>query len=186
MQYTFQVCPFWCLWEHDCKEVLLPVTIIKEISYLLIQKFHWSKPRWETLKNTGAHGRRREGRAVWAGTAFPGTLRLCPETPLLLPPCLMAPLSCRRTGAGPSALLLREVLGALWHPGPAHAPGRTHAAAPPALCQHHVQFHGHVEVSALVRGVPWRSRGSVHFKGLGSPSSLCPALKPQLALQFLH
>lgn len=60
------------------------------------------------------------------------------------------PLSSRRTGLGPGALFLREVPGALWHPSSAHASGWTHAAASPSLCQHHVQFHGHVEVSGLL------------------------------------
>lgn len=60
------------------------------------------------------------------------------------------PLSSRRTGLGSGALFLREVPGALWHPSFAHAPGWTHAAASPSLCQHHVQFHGHVEVSGVL------------------------------------
>lgn len=67
-----------------------------------------------------------------------------------LSPCLTVPLSSRRTGLGPGALFLREVPGALRHPSSAHAPGWTHAAASPSLCQHHVQFHGHVEVSGLL------------------------------------
>ncbi|XP_055274995.1 protein-cysteine N-palmitoyltransferase HHAT isoform X4 [Moschus berezovskii] len=50
-----------------------------------------------------------------------------------------------RPGAGPSALLLREVPGAVRCPGSAHAPGWAHAAAAPALCEHHVQLHGDVE-----------------------------------------
>ncbi|XP_037680514.1 protein-cysteine N-palmitoyltransferase HHAT isoform X8 [Choloepus didactylus] len=55
-------------------------------------------------------------------------------------------LGLRRPGLGPSALFLCEVLGALRHPSSAHAPGWTKTATPPSLCEHHVQFHGDVEV----------------------------------------
>lgn len=56
----------------------------------------------------------------------------------------------RRTGPGPSTLLLCEILGALRCSGPAHAPGRAHTATPPPLCQHHVQLYWDVEVSLVV------------------------------------
>lgn len=59
------------------------------------------------------------------------------------------PLLFRRTGPGPGTLLLREVLGAVWCPRSAHAPGWTHAATPPPLCQHDVQLYRDVEVSLL-------------------------------------
>lgn len=86
------------------------------------------------------------------------------------------PLSFRRPGAGPSALLLREVLGALRCPGSAHAPGWTQAAAAPSLCEHHVQLHGDVEVSLS------GSFGDVRWEE--PPSFLCPSLKFPVALRF--
>ena len=79
-------------------------------------------------------------------------------------PVSRVPLSCRRPGVGPSALFLCEVLGALRRPRSAHAPGRTVAAAPSSLREHHVQFHGDVEVSGFgfvqaLQGVQWEARG---------------------------
>lgn len=150
------------------------------MSYSLIHKFHWSKPMWETLKNMGVEGKEGGWRSgsrwctSWNVASFPG------DGPTSCRCVWRVPLSFRRIGFGPSALLLREVLGALWRPSSAHAPGWTHTATPPSLCQHHVQFHGDVEVSGLVSYSPLgvssgRSHGLVSFKGLRPPSCHCPS-----------
>lgn len=146
----------------------------------------------ETFCNVWGKGKKQEG---WKSgsrwyifryvTSFPGDCSIAYLCVWWLP------LSFRRTGIGPRALFLPEVLGALWCPSSAHAPGWTHAATPPSLCEHHVQFHRHVEVSNLVYESPLgmssgKSRGLADFKEFGPLSFLCPPLKTHLAFGFLH
>lgn len=118
-------------------------------------------------------------KSSWGVTSLPGDCLASYQC------VLTGAFAFRRTGLGPCALLLCEVPGPFWCSSSAHAPGWTHTTTPAPLCEHHVQFHGDVEVSHLKRlpfwGVWWEELcpGWLHRTGHPPSSALhwnCDAL----------